>query len=137
MVYNKKTVMHKTAKLTALIVPFILLSAVFFRSYLIAITEYFPKCWFHEVTGWLCPACGNTRSVKALLKGDLIMSFKYNIVPLLCCIIAAIFYIELLTICFGEHKAIFPRSCKFIIVLSLLLSLYFILRNFVPFLSMC
>lgn len=137
MGYNKKTLIHKITKFTALIVPFILLSAVFFRSYLFAITEYFPKCWFYEATGWLCPACGNTRSVKALLKGDLITSLRYNIIPSLLCIIGGIFYIELLTLCFGRHKAIFPRSFKLIIVLSLLLALYFILRNFIHLFPMC
>jgi hypothetical protein len=29
-----------------------------------------PKCTWHEMTGWPCPGCGSTRSVRHLLDGD-------------------------------------------------------------------
>ncbi len=118
-------------KSAVLAVPLIISSAVVFRQVIFNITQHFPECWFYEATGWLCPACGNTRSVKALLRGELITSLRYNIVPFLCCITGGIFYIEALTLYFGKHIAIFPRSCKFAAVFTLLLGLYFILRNFV------
>lgn len=37
----------------------------------------FP-CLFHLTTGLYCPACGGTRAVRALLRGNLKMSFQYH-----------------------------------------------------------
>ena len=37
----------------------------------------FP-CLFHLMTGLYCPGCGGTRAVRALLRGDLAMSFQYH-----------------------------------------------------------
>lgn len=34
------------------------------------IASMFP-CMFHELTGWYCPGCGGSRSVAALLRGDM------------------------------------------------------------------
>ena len=32
---------------------------------------FYPRCSFHEMTGWLCPGCGGLRSVHALMHGRL------------------------------------------------------------------
>lgn len=37
-----------------------------------------PQCRFHQLTGFLCPACGNTRAVLALLQGHPLRSIGYN-----------------------------------------------------------
>ncbi len=37
------------------------------------------NCVFKKIFGISCPACGLTRSIKSLLKLDIITSFKYNI----------------------------------------------------------
>lgn len=41
-------------------------------------------CIFHEVTGLYCPGCGGTRAVKALLKGEVFISFLYHPIVLYC-----------------------------------------------------
>lgn len=38
----------------------------------------FPPCPFHELTGWLCPACGGMRMTHDLLHGDLSAAFVDN-----------------------------------------------------------
>lgn len=35
-------------------------------------------CLFHEITGLYCPGCGGTRALKALLKGEFLLSFLYH-----------------------------------------------------------
>ncbi|HRQ87604.1 MAG TPA: DUF2752 domain-containing protein, partial [Bacteroidia bacterium] len=39
---------------------------------------WLPRCAFHEVTGWHCPGCGNTRAAHALLHGDLAEALRQN-----------------------------------------------------------
>ncbi|MFD9790114.1 DUF2752 domain-containing protein [Streptomyces sp. NPDC059070] len=40
--------------------------------------QLLPKCVFHLVTGWNCPACGGTRMTYALLHGDMAGAFEAN-----------------------------------------------------------
>lgn len=44
----------------------------------IRILMMFPPCMLHAMTGFYCPGCGGTRSVIALLRGDLWHSFLYH-----------------------------------------------------------
>lgn len=37
-----------------------------------------PGCVFRRYTGIACPGCGGTRSLRALLAGDFINAFRYN-----------------------------------------------------------
>jgi hypothetical protein len=41
--------------------------------------SFFPKCQLNVVTGLHCPGCGLTRSVHALLNGQVRQSLAYNI----------------------------------------------------------
>lgn len=44
-------------------------------------SEYvaFPKCRFFVLTGLKCPACGLQRAVHALLSGNVVEAFSYNL----------------------------------------------------------
>ncbi|RPD87697.1 DUF2752 domain-containing protein [Luteimonas sp. 100069] len=46
----------------------------------------FPACMFYSATGWHCPGCGLTRSLHALVHGDLPRAFSMN--PLLLALLA-------------------------------------------------
>ncbi len=39
---------------------------------------FYPRCSFHETTGWLCPGCGGLRSVHALMHGRLAEAARCN-----------------------------------------------------------
>ena len=42
--------------------------------------SFFPKCTFHNATGYSCPGCGSTRALFNLTNGNI--SVTANIVPL-------------------------------------------------------
>jgi len=39
---------------------------------------FYPRCWFHAVTGWLCPGCGGLRATHNLLHGRIEEAFRLN-----------------------------------------------------------
>lgn len=41
-------------------------------------SSLFPRCLFHEFTGWKCPGCGAQRLVHALLHGDIAAAMRHN-----------------------------------------------------------
>jgi len=44
---------------------------------------FFPRCVFHEFTGYKCPGCGTQRAVHALLHGDVAAALRYNAILLI------------------------------------------------------
>ncbi len=40
--------------------------------------ERIPQCWIYDVTGLLCPACGGTRCVIYMLKGNWLQAFSFH-----------------------------------------------------------
>lgn len=45
--------------------------------------NFFPVCPFLKLTGFYCPGCGSQRAVSALLHGQLLSAFGFNLlVPL-------------------------------------------------------
>jgi hypothetical protein len=39
---------------------------------------FYPRCPFFEATGLLCPGCGGTRALAALLRGDFAGAWRLN-----------------------------------------------------------
>ena len=39
---------------------------------------WMPKCPFHWLTGWECPACGLQRALHSLLRGEILAAWSYN-----------------------------------------------------------
>lgn len=68
-------------------------------------------CTFKASIGWPCPACGSTRSLMALGRGDLWTSFRMN--PL-----AAATYLALLMLTLQMVAGRFIRSLRFRVVLE-------------------
>ena len=40
--------------------------------------HFYPVCYFHQVTGLLCPGCGALRALHQLLHGHLVAAFRFN-----------------------------------------------------------
>ncbi len=41
--------------------------------------DFYPKCFFYHLTGFLCPGCGSQRAASALLHGDVVDAVKCNL----------------------------------------------------------
>ncbi|HEY5587300.1 MAG TPA: DUF2752 domain-containing protein [Ruminiclostridium sp.] len=118
-------------KVLVCVFPFVAIGLLcFFRDALYYLGNTFPACPSYTFFDIYCPGCGNTRSVQHLLKGDILGSLRFNIVPVFGIIIGALAYIELIAFVFGKHIRIIPRDRKFWIITISAFSLYFIIRNF-------
>ena len=99
------------------------------RPFWIWLAQHMPPCMFYHVTDLYCPGCGNSRSVRALLDGQLWLSLRYNITPLLTLVIGGLWYAEWGFSLFGRPRKLLPRRAAVIVPLSVLLLLYFVVRN--------
>lgn len=93
--------------------------------------EISPGCAFRRCTGISCPGCGGTRSLGALLQGDILQAFRYNFfLPF----ILLAFFVEYLRICaihiFGRRNWETQFHYRlFFSVFAYGALLWFILRN--------
>ena len=90
----------------------------------------FPKCPFYKFTGLYCPACGNTRSVLAMLRLDLPAAARYNITPLVASVFGILFYLELAFHIYGKRVRLVPRSNLLLAVIVGGMLFYYLVRNF-------
>lgn len=135
--HKVNTISQKTAKK---IISVIFLSAFLlflFKEKVLLLKKYFPECIFYKKTGYLFPACGNTRSISAFLHGHFITSLGYNITPIVIMFFLTAFYIEIIACAFGKKLYIIPRNYYFLSVVLSLMTIYYIARNFIPFMTLC
>lgn len=130
---------QKRARIWCALVTAVLLSVLLFHQVLAGLLAdaVLPSCRFYQLTGFLCPSCGNTRAVQALLTGHLLQSFGYNpMIPVLA-LTLFILYIELVFCACGRRIRLLPRSNTLLFsVLGVVLG-YDILRNFFPQMTLC
>ncbi|NLP35111.1 MAG: DUF2752 domain-containing protein [Clostridiales bacterium] len=122
-------------KLLTVIIPIAILLIVAQRDWLIHLAFQLPACPFFTLYDIYCPACGNTRSISALLHGKLLTSLRFNIVPILLLLFCLGAYIELVAYSFGKRIYLLPRKSSFYQILGILLAVYLIVRNFIPYLT--
>ena len=89
-------------------------------------------CPIHSLTGLLCPGCGGTRSLKALLQGRLLTALHENIAAVLLLTAAVLRYCERILLAFGKEIHLLPRKRWFWFVLLGLTGVWAVLRNFTP-----
>ena len=97
--------------------------------------QLLPPCYLYSHFGLYCPACGNTRSVAALLDGDLSLAVQFNMVPILAALFGIAAYAELVSYCFGKQLRLLPRKLSFYLLLIAIVLVYLVLRNFIPALA--
>ncbi len=123
--------MKKVVKITiAAAAPAAALLIYIFKDLILSLSKYFPECWILKLTGFYCPGCGNTRSVRALLRGDIIASLRSNIAIPLILVLLFLLYIEFLFDICGKKVRLLPRKLSFWMVLLFVMFVYYAVRNF-------
>ena len=51
---------------------------------------FYPRCYFHELTGLECPGCGSLRALHQLLHGNFMAALRYNAILVLSLPVLAI-----------------------------------------------
>ena len=113
-------------------IPVIAAAIILLRDRLVTLKRFLPECPIHKETGYLCPACGNTRCIENLLQGKLLSAIQYNVtIPLLLMIFFA-FYMENLLVLFGLDIKIVSRKSKVWWGIGIVVFTYYFLRNVLP-----
>mgnify|MGYP004608959165 FL=1 len=92
-----------------------------------------PKCWVYENTGLYCFACGGTRCVQNMIKGNLIKAFYENSMIFIMIIYLAILNIIYLYNMGKEEKKLtylYPKWWQ-VIIFVIIWIIYTIIKNIV------
>lgn len=125
----------KLYRIITILIPLAVITAFLLRNQLVVMSEYFPRCTFYSLFHLYCPSCGNTRSVLALLHGNILESLRYNLSIAIMAILFILAYIELAAFSFGKRIRLLPRRLSFYICLIIFMVIYWIVRNFIPYLT--
>jgi hypothetical protein len=126
---------NKRNRIITIALPMMGIIILLMKEHILALIPYIPACFLYSRLHLYCPACGNTRSVTALLHGDLMASLQYNITPILVLFLAAAAYLEFAFASFGKPIKLLPRKLWFYLVLIALLVVYYLSRNLSPTLA--
>lgn len=92
--------------------------------------SFFPVCPLYKVTGFACPGCGMTRSFHALVHGDIIGAFRFNLfMPLMLGFIAYIFVSLTLLAIRGKSLSFEIFSPRITWTIFVLLMIFGVVRN--------
>lgn len=116
-------------------VPVTLLLLFLFQRPIVSLVQLVGNCAFNTVTGKYCPGCGNTRSVRCMLHGDFLLAMRMNLTMPFLTVLGALFYIEMIFDVLGKKIRLVPRKIWLLIVVMAFFLVYFIARNFIPWLA--
>lgn len=110
---------------------------LFFSDFFFISAALLPPCTINLLTGYLCPGCGMTRAVLALVRLRIIDSIIYNPMAVLLTVMLILHLIEQTADAFFSKRIrLLPRRTAFWIILIAVLICYLILRNFLPVVSL-
>jgi hypothetical protein len=90
---------------------------------------FYPVCAFHALTGLNCPGCGTTRSLYALLHGNLRLALKDNALFILALAALAVWGGRFAVRKIRNQPATFNISPKFIWLFLVVALVFAVVRN--------
>ncbi len=118
--------MKRAVKLCLIYSAFAAMAALIYAA--VQYTEFHFLCPFNELTGFRCPACGNTRVLFSVLRGDFKAAFSQNMMflPEAAALIFALLYYPYAAV----YKRQVPRAVNiFLAVLITVFVLWGFIRN--------
>jgi hypothetical protein len=115
--------------------PVIALTLILAPPVPISVLGRIPRCPFYSAFGLYCPSCGGTRSFFALLGGSFAQALRYNAFFVFLGIVIFGFYIENAAALAGITIHIVPRKNSFLFISLAFFLIYFVVRNFFPYLT--
>lgn len=119
---------------TILITLIVVIALVFVARY-VSENVTLPPCLTYQLFGINCPGCGMTRSVTALVHGDILLSLRQNALVIIGIIIALIIYVRILVKYFIKPIKVFNLKNRTIYIMLILVGVYSVLRNIIPILT--
>ena len=92
--------------------------------------SFFPRCFFHSMTGLDCPGCGGLRATHQLLHGDFVAALRLNALFVGLLPIGAFFGLRQLV--FLTTGRLWPqpfRSARWAVLIAAMVIAFGILRN--------
>lgn len=127
----------KYFRIIFILIPFLLLGTLIIgKESIFHLASLFPQCISYRLFHLYCPSCGNTRCVLSLLQGNLLSALRYNITPVVLCILLFLLYIEGLTYSFQKHIKLLPRNYFFWYCVMGFMAVYYIVRNIIDFMPL-
>ncbi len=116
--------------------PFLLVFVLYFAACFIIDRVTLPECFTYRFLGVYCPSCGITRSIIALVNGDIILSLRQNIMTVMIIAASALYYIEFALRAIGKNIR-FPliHNIRTLYVLMIFMAVYTVARNIFPVLA--
>lgn len=112
--------------------PVLGLAIIIFKETLTKIILKLSSCPIYVTTGIYCPGCGNSRSLRALMHGHVLLSLRNNITIPILALLLLLLYIEFVSSAFGKNIRLLPRKPAFWICFGVFMTVYYIIRNFIP-----
>lgn len=130
----KNSVLIKRIGICAL--PFIAVPLLYFSAKFILNYITLPPCIYYTTAHIYCPGCGFTRSLEALLRGDILLSLRQNLLLIICIILAALYYIIFLLKAFSvKINSKFLLTARILWAALIFTAVFTIIRNFIPALA--